>query len=343
MKKSVLITGGCGFIGTNIAARHIQAGDDVAVADSLVRPGTVFNLEYLRSLGEVFYVPLDLRNRSDVFDLIRDHHFDAVYHMAAQVAVTTSIVRPEVDFDTNALGTFNLLEALRRFEPETRLVYASTNKVYGEMPGVPIVLNHKTNRYEYADRQGIDEGQPLSFATPYGCSKGAADQYVLEYARQYAMNTVVFRQSCIYGPRQFGLEDQGWVAWLTIRAIARKPITIYGDGRQVRDVLYVDDLVDAYDLALDHIGTTRGKAYNIGGGPGNTLSLLELLDILKADEPEVKYAIWRSGDQRVFICDVSRAKKDFGWEPRTSPERGTTKLYNWCTANMDTLRRAGIV
>jgi CDP-paratose 2-epimerase len=260
---------------------------------------------------------------------------DVVFHFAAQVAVTLSVTDPRLDFETNALGTFNLLEAVRQSARRPIVLYSSTNKVYGKMAEVPI--EQRTGRYAYVDlAQGVSETQPLDFYSPYGCSKGTGDQYVIDYGRIYGLRTVVFRQSCIYGPRQFGMEDQGWVAWFSIQALRGRPVTIYGDGRQVRDVLYMTDLTAAFEAAVKQIDRTAGRAYNIGGGPDKTLSLLELLDMLErrfGRRPSYSFSDWRPGDQLVYVSDIRKAGAEFGWRPTVSPEHGVDKLIDWLQAN----------
>jgi CDP-paratose 2-epimerase len=331
-----LIIGGAGFIGCNIARRLIEQKDEVLVFDNLSRKGTHSNLRWLQSLGPVQFFKGDVRESGGLAEVFRDHpDIDVVYHMAAQVAVTTSVTDPREDFEINALGTFNVLEAIRLARVDPILIFASTNKVYGGMEDVKIV--EQDGRYAYRDfTEGIPEDRILDFHSPYGCSKGAADQYVRDYARIYGMRTLTFRQSCIYGYRQFGIEDQGWVAWFTIQAVLDRPITIYGDGKQVRDMLFVEDLVDAYQAAIRDIETTSGKIYNLGGGPKNKMCLHDLiakLEELAHRKLRYDYDEWRPGDQPVFVCNVEKAKQDFGWEPHTSPEEGVTKLFEWVSKN----------
>jgi CDP-paratose 2-epimerase len=258
-----------------------------------------------------------------------------VIHCAGQVAVTTSVSDPRSDFQKNALGTFNVLEALRLGAPDAILLHASTNKVYGGMEDVRI--ERRGQRWCYVDlAEGCSEDRGLDFHSPYGCSKGAADQYVRDYARIYGMRTVVFRQSCIYGYRQFGVEDQGWVAWFTIRSVQDAPVTIFGDGCQVRDVLFIEDLLDAYQAAVERIDVAAGRVYNAGGGPQNVLSLLELvsrLERLNGRAMDVGHGDWRPGDQRVFIADIARARAELGWRPHTSVEQGLGKLHTWIEEN----------
>ncbi len=337
----VLITGGAGFIGCNAAARFLSQGHAVTVYDNLSRPGTSANLAWLKPKGRFTFVKGDVRDAPKLARTVKGMRgLEAVLHFAGQVAVTTSVADPRHDFEVNALGTFNLLEAVRKAQPrggsrKIAVLYSSTNKVYGGMEDVKIVK--RGGRYQYRDLpKGIPEDRLLDFHSPYGCSKGAADQYVRDYGRIYGFPTVVFRQSCIYGYRQFGVEDQGWVAWFTIAAELGKPITLYGDGRQVRDVLFVDDLVDAYQAALKNLRRSAGRVYNIGGGPRNQLSLLELLDQLRAltGRPiRVSYGPWRPGDQPVFVGDIRKAERDFGWKPKVAVGEGVRRLHQWVREN----------
>lgn len=337
MKKSYLITGGAGFIGSNYVARLLGRGEDVTIYDNLSREGAPRNLAWLRREfgGEAFHlVAGDVRDASLLTSAAA--RTDVIVHLASQVAVTTSVLHPREDFEINAQGTFNVLEAARLSERNPPVLYASTNKVYGGMDEVA-VAEGETNYY-YPDLPfGASETQPLDFHSPYGCSKGAGDQYVRDYHRIYDLPTVVFRQSCIYGPRQFGIEDQGWVAWLVIAAITDRPITIYGDGKQVRDILFVEDLLDAYDLALENLSTTKGQVYNVGGGSGNTLSIWRefgpLLEELVGHEIPVTWDDWRPGDQRVFIADIRKAKRELGWEPKVNVKTGLSRLFTWVNQN----------
>ncbi len=331
-----MITGGAGFIGVNAAARLLRMGYDVGVLDDLSRPGARENLQWLQGQGKFEFHRVDVTNAEDVESAFRaGSAADVVLHLAAQVAVTTSVVDPRRDFQVNALGTFNVLEVVRRFLPEAIVLNASTNKVYGGMEDVKVI--ERNGRYEYASLpDGVGEDRPLDFHSPYGCSKGAADQYVRDYARIYGLRTVNFRQSCIYGPRQFGIEDQGWVAWFTIAAVLGRPLMIYGDGRQVRDLLYVDDLVECYLAAVQRIGQVAGQCYNVGGGPANALSLLEVLGMLERllDRPVVyTFSDWRPGDQRVFVADITKARMDLGWVPVTARHQGIERLVAWVTTN----------
>jgi CDP-paratose 2-epimerase len=273
---------------------------------------------------------LDIRDATALCRAAEDA--DVIYHLASQVAVTTSVQDPRQDFEANALGTFNVLEAARLSDRQPIVLYASTNKVYGGMEDVAVVEGE--TGYAYRDYpHGIPETFPLDFHSPYGCSKGAGDQYVRDYARIYGLPTVVFRQSCIYGPRQFGIEDQGWVAWLLIAAVTGQPISIYGDGKQVRDLLWVDDLLDLYELAIERVDVAAGQVYNVGGGPRNTLAVWQelgpMLASLLGREIPVTYTDWRPGDQHIFVADVRKAERELGWRPTTSREDGVRRLFEW--------------
>lgn len=341
----VLVIGGAGFIGCNVAEFYASRGDQVVVFDNLSRKGSYVNLAYLtRRYPNLRFIHGDVRNSYDLRPLFGKEAFEVVFHLAGQVAVTTSVVNPREDFEINALGTFNVLEAMRETRSAAFLIFASTNKVYGEM--LDAAIEEKNNRYQYKHlKDGISESNPLDFHSPYGCSKGAADQYVIDYSRIYGLKTVVFRQSCIYGYRQFGIEDQGWVAWFTIAAAFGRKISIYGDGKQIRDVLFIEDLVEAYHLAVQHQDAVNGQAYNIGGGKFQ-MSLLELLAFLEAftgRKIAIEYADWRPGDQKVYVSNIAKAARDFAWAPRTSVEAGVQKLYEWVKANKDLFKTVGIV
>ena len=336
----ILITGGAGFIGCNLAEACIDGGHEVTLLDNLSRRGSEANLAWLRERhGErnFNFIRADIRDAQAMLAAAEGQ--EAIYHLAAQTAVTTSVTDPRPDFEINALGTFNVLEAARRAADDPVFIYSSTNKVYGGMEDALAV--EQATRYGLpAYSSGVGEDRPLDFHSPYGCSKGAADQYVRDYARIYGLRSVVFRQSCIYGQRQMGIEDQGWVAWFVIAAVFGKPITIYGNGKQVRDLLHVDDLVRAFQLATQHIDITRGQVYNLGGGPGNTLSIWAefgplVSRLLGRQVIPASFRDWRPGDQPVFVADVSRAEREFGWTPQVSVETGISRLIEWVEQNRD--------
>lgn len=335
--KHVLITGGAGFIGCNAARYFGQRNWQVTVLDNLSRTGTESNLGWLRDETEFEFAKIDVRDSAAVNRIVEETRPDAIIHLAAQVAVTTSVTDPRMDFDVNALGTFNMLDAVRRFRPDTVFLFASTNKVYGKIAGAQSALDGK--RYAYSNRpHGIPENEPLDFLSPYGCSKGAADQYVLDFARIYGIPAASFRQSCIYGPRQFGVEDQGWVAWFAIATLLQKNITIYGDGKQVRDVLHVEDLVRAYEAAIRSPDEIRGQAFNVGGGTGQTLSLLELIDMLERHfgrKIPLKFDQWRPGDQEVYVSDIRKLEQTLGWKPSIGAQAGVGKLIEWVEQNRE--------
>lgn len=336
-----LITGGCGFIGCNFAAKLLDRGDKVIILDNLSRRGSEENLKYLKSLGGKI-----IFNRADICrDFIEIEKavekVEAVFHLAGQTAVTTSLIDPRKDFEANCLGTINLLEAIRKSSNKPTLIYASTNKVYGKLEGMEI--KKRGNRYCFKnERLGVSEKQQLDFYSPYGCSKGAADQYVRDYSRSFDLKTVVMRQSCIYGPRQFGIEDQGWVAWFTIASILNKKIVIYGDGKQVRDVLCVDDLFRAWDLAVKNINKVSGEIFNVGGGPNNSLSLLELISYLEKllqVRVNFNFSDWRLGDQLVYISDISKLNTQLNWKPEISTSQGLKEMIYWIKNNIEKIRR----
>ncbi len=332
----ILITGGAGFIGCNLAYAWLKLGHTVAIYDNLSRPGSERNLEWLRaSAADALQVIRgDIRDAAAIAAAVRD--VDVVVHLAGQVAVTTSVANPREDFEINALGTFNVLEAARNAPTPPILIYASTNKVYGGMEDLAIV--EEPTRYRYGDLpNGIPETRSLDFHSPYGCSKGTGDQYVRDYARIYGLRTVVFRQSAIYGPRQFGVEDQGWLAHFIIATQFGRPVSIYGDGKQVRDMLYIDDLVRAYTLAIEKIDSTRGNIYNIGGGSHNTLSIWKeagpQLERLLGKPIPVRYGDWRPGDQPVCVMDITKAEQELGWRPEVDLQDGIERLWNWVRDN----------
>jgi CDP-paratose 2-epimerase len=332
----ILITGGAGFIGSNMASTLLSEGHDVVIYDNMSRPGSERNLAWLRTAyGDAAQLlRADVRDANALAEAAAGA--EVLIHLASQVAVTTSVQNPREDFEINALGTFNALEAARAQPTPPIVLYASTNKVYGGMEDVPIV--EETTRYRYRDLPtGVPETQPLDLHSPYGCSKGAGDQYVRDYARIYGLRTVVFRQSSIYGPRQFGVEDQGWLAHFVIAVQTGRPIAIYGNGKQVRDMLYVDDLVRAYLLAIERIDVAAGKIYNVGGGPANTLSIWAetgpLLERLAGRPIPVRYGDWRPGDQPVCIMNTSKAERELDWRPQVSVQEGAERLWNWVRDN----------
>lgn len=333
MADKYLITGGAGFIGSNYADYLLGKGAQVTLFDNLSRRGADKNLEWLREKHgrDSFELIIgDVREASTLSDVVRNK--DVVAHLAGQVAVTSSVTDPRTDFEINALGTFNVLEAIRHSGDKPFVIYSSTNKVYGEMAEHKL-LEGKT-RYRYAKLpHGLPETQQLDFHSPYGCSKGTAEQYVRDYARIYGIPTVVLRQSCIYGPRQFGIEDQGWLAWFVIAAVMAKPITIYGDGKQVRDMLHVRDLIAAYEAAVARRKKVAGQIYNVGGGPDFTLSIWAecgpMLEKMLGRKIPVKRGAVRPGDQAVYISDIRKAKKELDWAPKIGVEEGTGELVEW--------------
>jgi CDP-paratose 2-epimerase len=336
-RRHVLVTGGAGFVGTNLAARLVDEGRRVLVLDSLVRPGVERNLQWLKATcaGRLDFVSADVRDAAALREAVE--RAEAVFHLAGQVAVTTSLDEPVEDFEVNLHATVALLEELRRLRRPVPLLYTSTNKVYGTLADVRVA--RAGERWEPLDgrlrEHGVSERQPLDFCTPYGCSKGAADQYVLDYAHMYGLPAVVFRMSCIYGPHQHGTEDQGWVAHFLLQALADEPLTIYGDGAQVRDVLYVTDLVDAMLRAEEDAERLAGSAFNVGGGPANTVSLLELVRLIEEleeeERPTIAFAEERTGDQRWYVSNTTRLRRATGWRPLVRIEDGIASLHRWLT------------
>ena len=342
--RQIIVTGGAGFLGVNVANYYLKRGYKVVVFDNCSRRGSEENLFWLKQnekshnldviKGDICCPPKALVKK------VESSH--ALFHLAAQVAVTTSVADPWRDFEVNAQGTLRLLELVRESRGKKPVfLYSSTNKVYGGMEGVKIVEGDEAYAYRDLPR-GITEGHSLDFHSPYGCSKGCADQYVRDYARIYGIPTIVFRQSCIYGCRQFGIEDQGWVAWFVIAAVLGRPITIYGNGKQVRDLLFVDDLIAAMDLAWMNIKATAGKIYNIGGGPENAVSVIQLIEYLKKHvnpNLSVSFSQWRPGDQLVYISDIRKAKDDFGWQPNVNWVDGVKRLVAWVRENRELVNR----
>lgn len=337
MSGYTLITGGAGFIGCNYAARCLSRGEQVVIFDNLSRRGADLNIEWLsdqfdRKSFEL--IKADIRDAEAIKTAARGA--DRILHLAAQVAVTTSVTDPKTDFEINANGTFNALEAARASNRRPAFLYASTNKVYGGMEDVPVIETE--TRYDYKDLpEGASETQALDFHSPYGCSKGCGDQYVRDYHRIYNLPTIVFRQSCIYGTRQFGVEDQGWLAWFIIAAVTGRSITIYGNGKQVRDVLFIDDLLDAYDAAFRNVSSSSGQIFNIGGGRENSLAIWTefepLLEKMLGRKIKTRIKEWRPGDQPVFISDIRKARKILGWQPIISVEQGIRRLFDWVKEN----------
>jgi len=339
--KNYLITGGCGFVGSNIAACLIEKGEKVTLLDNLSRFGASHNLEWLRGLGSLDFIQCDTADAGALAKAVQGLRPDVIFHLAGQVAMTTSVKDPYNDFRTNVLGTMNLLEILRMNAPEAALLYSSSNKVYGSLAGVR--LTEEATRYTALDYAlGVDEHAPLDFRTPYGCSKGAAEQYVLEYARTYGLRTAVFRHSTIYGGRQRSTFDQGWVGWFCMQALAQKknpssePFTISGDGKQVRDLLHVGDAVSCYLEAARQIDGIKGEAFNIGGGAANSCSLLELFGMLEGMLGiSLKFTKldWRHEDQRFFVADNSKISTTTGWMPQVSRKEGISKTLAWIKEN----------
>ncbi|WP_304546532.1 GDP-mannose 4,6-dehydratase [Sulfurimonas microaerophilic] len=332
-----LITGGCGFLGSNIASEILKQGDELVVFDSLYRFGSYQNKEWLESQGEFEFIHGDIRNTNDVERTIKTHKPDVIYHLAGQVAMTTSIADPRMDFEVNVGGSFNLLNAVRLYSPESTIIYSSTNKVYGDLEQYS--YEEADTRYQCIDMpNGFDEKVTLDFHSPYGTSKGSADQYMLDFARIYDIKTAVFRHSSMFGGRQFATYDQGWLGWFTQKAIEiktntlKEPFTISGNGKQVRDLLYASDCVDLYIKASKKIESIKGQAFNIGGGMENSSSLLELFSFLET-ELDIKMTYTqlppRESDQRVFVADISKAKALIGWEPKVSKTEGIRKMIQW--------------
>jgi len=332
-----LVTGGCGFLGSNISSALLKRGEELVIFDSLYRFGSYQNLEWLKQQGDFRFVHGDIRNVNDVEQIIHSQNPDVIYHLAGQVAMTTSIADPRMDFEVNAGGTFNLLNAVRQYSPDTIIIYSSTNKVYGDLE--QFSYRETESRYECIDKpEGFDESVNLDFHSPYGTSKGSADQYMLDFARIYGLKTAVFRHSSMFGGRQFATFDQGWLGWFTQKAIeikngtAKEPFTISGNGKQVRDLLYASDCVALYLQAAERIEKIQGMAFNIGGGIENSSSLLELFRFLEQEldiEMKFKQHPPRESDQRVFVADIKKAQTHIDWSPSVKKEDGIRKMIDW--------------
>lgn len=331
---NILITGGLGFIGINTAIFFAKSKENqIYILDNFSRRGNAYNYATLSKYKNIHFVFKDIKNYFDIENIFKTHKFDTIIHLAAQVAVTTSVTNPREDFDINCLGTFNLLECCRQYSTDSIIIYASTNKVYGDFH---IDLIESNTRYEANKFLGINENQQIDFHSPYGCSKGCGDQYVIDYSRIYGLKTVVLRQSCVYGINQFGIEDQGWVSWFGIASIFDKEITIYGNGKQVRDILYIDDLIRLYNTIIENIDSCNGQAYNIGGGIENTISLLELISLLSNKlNKNISYSFsdWRPGDQKLYISDISKTTNQLAWKPEISISQGIDNMLEWTVNN----------
>lgn len=334
----ILINGGCGFLGSNLVREGILKGHDIIVFDNLFRTGSAENLKYLETLGKFKYINGDVRNQNDVETLFKNEGpFDAIFHLAGQVAMTTSIQNPRLDFEINTLGTFNVLESARKYSPKSAILYSSTNKVYGDLEQ----FNYEEEKTRYICKEypnGFDENIGLDFHSPYGTSKGSADQYMLDYARIYGLNTAVFRHSSMFGSRQFATENQGWIGWFIQKALEIKnnpsvpEFTICGNGKQVRDILYADDMVELYYSAANNIEKIRGQAFNIGGGMENSLSLLELFEILEEKlniKMKYKQLPPRESDQKIFVADTTKIEKAIGWKAKVNKEQGIDNMIKW--------------
>ncbi|MBT3261544.1 NAD-dependent epimerase/dehydratase family protein [bacterium] len=332
-----LITGGCGFLGSNLAAEVLSKQEELYILDNLSRKGSELNLAWLKTKGEFKFFKSDISSKNEINKIIKEVKPDVIFHLAGQVAMTTSINNPRLDFETNVLGSFNLLEAVKNFSKDSLIVYSSTNKAYGDLEWAK--YEETKMRYKVVDfPQGFSENSPLEFHSPYGCSKGAADQYMLDFYRIFGVKTVVFRHSSMFGGRQFSTSDQGWIGWFCQKAIEakkgilNKPFTISGNGKQVRDVLYADDMVDLYFKAIENIDHTKGQVFNIGGGMDNSLSLLELFEILEKNlDIKLNYIKLppRESDQKVFVADITKAKKLMGWSPKITKEVGIKRMLEW--------------
>lgn len=331
-----LITGGCGFVGSNLAAEVLRRGEELFIIDNLFRYGSADNLNWLRTLGEFKYYPYDTRNINDVETVIKEVKPDYIFHLAEQVAMTTSIANPRLDFETNAIGTFNVLDSVKKYSPDTVILYSSTNKVYGDFE----YLNFRETDTRYICEEypnGFPETISLDFHSPYGCSKGSADQYLLDFHRIYGIKTIVFRHSSMYGSNQHATYDQGWIGWFCQKAleikhdVLKEEFTISGNGKQVRDLLHGEDVVNLYFMAKD-INAAYGQVFNIGGGIENSLSLLELFSMLEeklAIKMKYREIAWRESDQKVFVADINKARRIIGWEPQVKKYEGISKMMEW--------------
>lgn len=333
----LLITGGCGFLGSNLAIHALERGDELVIFDNLYREGSVNNLKWLQVKGKFIFKHGDIRNQDDVSCIVKAFIPDVIFHLAGQVAMTTSITNPRMDFEVNAMGTVNLLEAVRLYAKDARIIYSSTNKVYGDLE--QFSYYESETRYDCIDKpHGFDEATPLDFHSPYGCSKGAADQYILDYGRIFGLNTMVFRHSSMYGARQFATYDQGWIGWFckkafeTKKGVLKEPFTISGNGKQVRDVLHVGDMVKLYFSAAQNVQQFRNQPFNIGGGFENSLSLLELFSLLE-DSLAIKLNYFkikpRESDQLVFVADITKARNNLDWSPNISYKKGIGQMLEW--------------
>lgn len=335
--RRILINGGCGFLGSNLASFGIKNGYDVTVFDNLSRYGSYKNLDWLNTFGKFTYIHGDTRINNDIEEVIKRGHFDAVFHLAGQVAMTTSIENPCKDYETNSVGAFNLLDSIRKYSPDTAVFFSSTNKVYGDLESY--TYEETSTRYVCRDfPNGFDESLSLDFRSPYGCSKGAADQYMLDFNRIYGIKTTVFRHSSMYGGRQFATYDQGWVGWFVQKAIEKRnnpncePFTISGNGKQVRDILHADDMINLYYTALENVDKVCGQAYNIGGTMKQSLSLLELFDLLNSMlgiELEYVQLPPRQSDQKVFVADITKINNAIDWSPKVSSMVGISRTIEW--------------
>ena len=331
-----LITGGCGFLGSNLALEVLSKGEELYIFDNLYRENSYKNFVWLKNKGNFKFIHADIRNLNDVENAIKSIKPDVIFHIAGQVAMTTSLENPRMDFEVNALGSLNVLESVRKYSSDSIIIYSSTNKVYGDLNYLK--YQEKETRYIAVDYpNGFDENLKLDFHSPYGCSKGAADQYILDYARIFGLKTVVFRHSAMYGRRQFANYDQGWIGWFCQKALEIKKgtideFTISGNGKQVRDILYVTDVVDLYLKTIGKIEEIKGQAFNIGGRIENSLSLIELFDILEKEldvKLNYKKLPWRKSDQKIFIADIFKAKEMIKWEPKVNKGNGMKKMIKW--------------